>query len=231
MAENRETQPREGKGSQGSSTTSGSMADTPGRQETGMERGGDRQRPIQTGRESGRSSGVARRQSTAPYSGLGSSPYSLMRRMAEDMDRIFDTFGFRPGTTGWLSPSSGLGRDRWSGASGLEETVWSPQVETLRRGDRLVIRADLPGMNRDDVKVEVDNGVLTISGERSDENEEDSDEYYRSERSYGSFYRAIPLPEGIDENACEAKFKDGVLEVSVPMPKQEERQPKQIKVH
>jgi HSP20 family protein len=107
---------------------------------------------------------------------------------------------------------------------------WMPQIETRRRGDDLVVHADLPGLRKEDVHVEVDDGILTISGERSHEHEDERDDYYRSERSYGQFYRAIPLPEGVDENACEATFKDGVLEVSIPLPKQQEKKAKEVQI-
>jgi len=80
------------------------------------------------------------------------------------------------------------------------------------------------------VTVEVDNDVLTISGERREEREENRDDYYRSERSYGQFYRAIPLPDGIDDSNCDASFKDGVLEVTFPAPKLEDRKAKRIQV-
>jgi HSP20 family protein len=131
----------------------------------------------------------------------------MMRRMAEDMDRLFGNFGF-----------------------GLQPAAWAPQVETFRRGDQLVVRADLPGMKKDDVNVEVEDGVLTISGERCDEHEEKRDDSYRSERTYGQFYRAIPLPEGVNGDQCDASFKDGVLEVTLPVPKETDRKAKKIQV-
>ncbi|HEX6306851.1 MAG TPA: Hsp20/alpha crystallin family protein [Longimicrobiales bacterium] len=145
-----------------------------------------------------------------------SSPFSLMRRMAEDMDRMLGT--------------AGLGR--WSPAlfdRDLEQ-AWLPQIETFRRGDQLVIRADLPGMKKDDVNVEIENDVLKISGERREEHEEERDEYYRTERSYGSFYRAIPLPEGVTDEQCNATFRDGVLEVTVPSPKETKGRGKRIDI-
>jgi HSP20 family protein len=163
--------------------------------------------------------------------GSTASPFTLMRRMAEDMDRIFQDFGFGPSGVG-LAPSLGAGLDRelWREASALDQTAWTPQVEAFRRGDKLVVRADLPGLKKEDVEVEVDDGVLTISGERSEEREEDREDYYRSERSYGQFYRAIPLPEGVSGDQCEASFRDGVLEVTLPAPKQPERKARQIPI-
>ena len=95
---------------------------------------------------------------------------------------------------------------------------------------RLVVRADLPGVNKDDVHVEVENGVLTISGERRNERNEERDGFYRSERSYGQFFRAIPLPDGVRADQCEAKFNEGVLEISLPIPKQEEHKAKRIQI-
>jgi HSP20 family protein len=139
-----------------------------------------------------------------------------MQRMSEDMDRLFEGFGFGRGSFG-MSPmlhGSGL----WN-ASDLDRTSWTPEVETFRRGDNFVVRADLPGLKKEDVDVEIDDGMLTISGERTDEHEDNRDGYFRSERSYGRFYRAIPLPDGIDAESCDATFRDGVLEVTLRAPK------------
>ena len=189
----------------------------------------ERQRPIEQGRDIGKSSsGIIRQRDTAPvYSGV-SSPFTLMRRMSEDMDRLFEQFGFGRS----LAPRLSLFDDElWSGP-GLPAAAsrWSPQVETFRRGDNLVIRADIPGVRKEDVKLEVENDVLTISGERREEHEEKQDNYYRSERSYGQFSRSIPLPEGVNTEKCSATFNDGVLEVTLPAPKGEERKAKQIQI-
>jgi len=151
--------------------------------------------------------------------------------MADDMDRLFENFGL--GRMGFgLGPTLGgeIDRDLWRGASVLDQPIWAPQVETFRRGDKLVVRADLPGLSKDDVKVEVEDGVLAISGERREEHEENRDDSYRSERTYGQFYRAIPLPDGVNDSQCDATFKDGVLEVTVGVPKQQERKAKNIPV-
>jgi HSP20 family protein len=199
----------------------------------------DRERPIASGRERDQQrarAGIVRNQGGGlGATALANSPFTLMQRMAEDMDRLFEQFGF--GRTGLgLMPQfrsfgstfdDDLGSNR--SASGLN-TVWTPQVETFRRGDQLVIRADIPGVKKDDVHVEIENDLLTISGERREEHEEDREGYYRSERSYGQFYRAIPLPEGVTGDRCEASFKDGVLEVTLPAPRQEERKARRIQV-
>lgn len=178
--------------------------------------------------------GVARRGLAAPVRGGGvSNPFAVMQRMAEDMDRLFEQFGFGRAGLG-LGPSWGpfIGSDiadRSQPFGGLA-TIWAPQVETIQRDDRLVVRADLPGVNKDDVHVEVENGVLTISGERRNERNEEREGFYRSERSYGQFFRAIPLPDGVQADQCEARFNDGVLEISLPVPKQEEHRAKRIQI-
>jgi HSP20 family protein len=177
------------------------------------------------------STGVTRRQEPGAttrrwQSPAYGSPFYTMRRMAEDMDRMFGNIGF--GRSGMLGPAL-FDRDAWSGGRDLE-TVWTPQIETFRRGDQLVVRADLPGMNKDNVDVEIENGILRISGERREEHEEERDEYYRSERSYGRFQRSIALPDGVDEDQCNARFTDGVLEVTVPAPRERQQQAKRIDV-
>jgi HSP20 family protein len=191
----------------------------------------DRERSIATGREESRGLARSGRSSAVygPGSGMATSPFHLMRRMAEDMDRLFENLGFGP--VSLPSLGSRLSRDLWNDDWNNSSTqAWTPQIETFRRGDKLVMRADLPGMKKDDVHVEIENGMLTISGERSEEHEEDRDDFYRSERSYGRFYRAVQLPEGVNEDECEATFKDGVLEVSLNAPKQPERKAKQIQI-
>jgi len=194
----------------------------------------DQERALQTGREDAGSTDLSRRPQPQVYGPERGqvSPFGMMRRMAEDMDRLFQDFSL--GRTGFdLPPTFGadLDRDLWRGSSAFDQAAaWAPQVETFRRGDKLVVRADLPGLKKEDVKVEIDDGVLTISGERREEREEDRDDYYRSERTYGQFYRAIPLPEGVSDDQCEASFKDGVLEISLSAPKEEKRTAKQIQV-
>jgi HSP20 family protein len=171
--------------------------------------------------------GVARR-GTTPLSGYGGAgnPFSLMRRMAEDMDRVFGDLGPSFAISPLLSQSLGHGRGLTSG--GMRS--WAPQLETFRRGDKLVVRADLPGLRKEDVNVEVEDGILTISGHREEEQVEDQDDFYRSERSYGEFHRALALPENMTGESCEATFKDGVLEVTLPLPKQQERKARKISV-
>jgi HSP20 family protein len=184
----------------------------------------DRERSIATERET-RTPSATRTPATEPAPVRNrSGMFTLMRRMADDMDRLFENFGL--GRAFGIAPSTGA----WRGAFDEDQSAWAPQVDSFRRGDKIVVRADLPGLKKEDVKAEIDNGVLTISGHRSSEREENRDEFYRSERSYGSFYRAIPLPEGIESDNCEATFKDGVLEITLPAPKLEERRARQIQI-
>src|SRR6266496_3652427 len=129
------------------------------------------------------------------------NPFSLMRRLSNEMDRAF---------------ASNLGLPAWGRHLGEEEAVWMPPVEAFERDNNLVIHAELPGVNKDDVKVEVTDEGMAIKGERKREHEEKREGYYRSERNYGCFYRLIPLPEGSDAEKAKAQFKDGMLEVEVP---------------
>jgi HSP20 family protein len=196
----------------------------------------DRERSISTGREGARESrGTAMsRQGTTSPGRAGGNPLMLMQRMAEDMDRLFEQFGI--GRTGFsLTPSVGslLDQDLWSDRPslvGTDQTLWSPQIELFQRGDDLVVRADLPGVKRDDLHVEVQNDVLTLSGERREEHDETGEGFYRSERSYGRFYRALPLPDGVNADLVNATFNDGVLEVTLPAPKQQGNKAKRIEI-
>ena len=163
--------------------------------------------------------GLSRRGSSAPAL-ASTSPFAFMRRFSEEMDRLFEDFGFG---RGWLTPS--FGRDLWPRSIGeLAQTMWSPQVEMFERGGQLVVRADLPGLTKDDVKVEVTDEEIILSGERRQEHEEQREGYYHSERSYGSFRRSIPLPEGVNADNAQATFRNGVLEVTMQAPQHAEQQ-------
>lgn len=111
-----------------------------------------------------------------------------------------------------------------------DATTWAPRIEVLEKGNRLVTRVELPGMKKEDVSVEVTDGQLTVSGERKHESDETKGGVYRSEREYGSFYRAVPLPEGVTLDEVKATFADGVLEVSVPLPARATAPVKKVKI-
>jgi HSP20 family protein len=168
------------------------------------------------GQAGGQQRGMARRGTSglAPWS---SSPFSFMRRFSEEMDRLFEDFGFGPSLFG---PTLSGFESGLQPRSGFGEALWSPQIEVFQRGDQLVVRADLPGLTKDDVKVEVQEDQLVIEGERRQEHEEGrpGEAHYRSERRYGSFYRSIPLPEGVKADNANASFRNGVLEITIPAP-------------
>jgi HSP20 family protein len=105
---------------------------------------------------------------------------------------------------------------------------WVPAMDLAETDDQLVLRADLPGLDRDDVDIEIKDSVLTISGERETEHEENVDGYHRVERASGSFSRSLTLPQGISADAISADFDNGVLEVRIPKP--EERKPHKVAI-
>jgi HSP20 family protein len=143
-----------------------------------------------------------------------STPFGFMRRFATDMERLFEEFeGFR-------FPSV-FGREFFPFTREFERVGWVPEIEVRQNNGQFVVRADLPGLKKEDVKVELADNVLTISGERRHETEEKREGYYRSERSYGTFYRQIPLPEGAKTDTATAEFTDGVLQVSMQAPERE----------
>jgi HSP20 family protein len=101
---------------------------------------------------------------------------------------------------------------------------WTPSVDLVRKGDALLLRADVPGIKPEEVKVEVEDDVLTISGEHREESEEKKESYVRRERRFGSFSRSMVLPRGVEPDKIEATVDDGVLEVRVPLPAAQEKQ-------
>ena len=130
-------------------------------------------------------------------------------------DPFASFWGGRDPFTSFWEPFGLATRNMWPFQSGREgrSQMWSPQVETFQRGSEFVVRADLPGMKKDDVKIDITDDAVTIEGERREEREDNREGYYRSERSYGSFSRVIPLPQGAITEQAKANFKDGVLEI------------------
>jgi HSP20 family protein len=119
---------------------------------------------------------------------------------------------------------------RWPSLELAEARAWSPTIEVFEKDNRLVTKVDLPGLKKEDVKVEVTDGHLSISGERKREFEDKKKNVYRSEREYGSFYRAVPLPEGVRLEDVKATFADGVLEVSVPIPTRAQAKVRKVEI-
>jgi HSP20 family protein len=151
------------------------------------------------------------RRAAAPENFGGHGPFSMMRRLSDDIDRIFENFGMGRG----FVPS-----DFWQGTTAHEGGMgaWAPRVEMCEKEGKFCISADLPGVKKEDLNVHVDQNAVIIEGERRQERTIDERGYYQSERSYGSFCRSIPLPEGIDADRATAEFKDGVLQIEVPAP-------------
>jgi HSP20 family protein len=118
--------------------------------------------------------------------------------------------------------------DAFLGRADREGRRWVPPVDLVEAEDHFVLKADLPGLSQDDVSIEVQDGTLSISGERKAEHEQRERGWYRIERAFGSFSRSLTLPEGIDPDGIKAEFNNGVLEVHIPKP--EERKPRRIQI-
>lgn len=148
-------------------------------------------------------------------------PFNLMRRMTEEMDRaferFFDDFGF-----GAIGRRQGLSSRRAAG--------WTPRIEAFQKGDQFVVRAELPGLKKEDIEVNVSDDAITIQGERRHEEERTEEGFYHTERSYGSFYRTIPLPEGVISDSAKASFRDGVLEVQLQAPPHEVSRGRRVEI-
>jgi HSP20 family protein len=107
--------------------------------------------------------------------------------------------------------------------------TWSPAVDMFEKDDQVVIKAELPGLEKKDISLDLQNGVLTLKGERKYENEVKEENYYRREMSCGKFIRSFTLPGDVDADKIKAEFQNGLLTVEVPKP--EEHKPKQIPVN
>jgi HSP20 family protein len=129
-------------------------------------------------------------------------PETWMRQIFRDFDRFFNERGLP------------FARPRWREH---DELPWLPDMEVFERPDGLALRVDLPGLTKEDVTIEVVEGVLTIAGERKHETKEERAGWYTSERSYGKFYRAFPLPEGANATGITGRFANGVLEIAIPV--------------
>ena len=138
-------------------------------------------------------------------------PAREINSLQSEMNRLFNTVFDAPGGNG-----------------GTQARRWMPAMDLLETDDEFVLRADLPGMTEDDVSIELEDNILTVSGERKAEHEEKGEGFYRVERAFGSFSRSLTLPQGVDPEAVNAGFEKGVLEVRVPKP--ERRKPRKITI-
>jgi HSP20 family protein len=144
-----------------------------------------------------------------------SGPFALI-------DQLFDNFFGRGLLSSALMP--------WDAGGHLGQLSYWPQIEVEQRGGKLEIRADVPGLKKEDIRVEASFDELHISGERRSESERSQGGYYRSERRYGSFSRSIPLPDGAKLDSIDAKFDNGVLTISIEVPGAEARKPRQVEI-
>jgi HSP20 family protein len=132
------------------------------------------------------------------------------RTLRDEMDRLFDSFfGMTP-------------------AQSERGAVWSPAVNVREDDSNFYIEAELPGMSKEDIDLEIEQNSLCIKGDRKFEKKEEGENYHFVERSYGSFYRSFTLPSNVDAEAISAEYKDGVLQVTVP--KKEEVKPKKVDI-
>jgi len=170
-----------------------------------------------TTRQPSQPQGLARRAAWLPGLWAG-GPFAVIHRLAEEMDQLFNAAFTDPG----MSQQGRLATNGGNGPGGMQ-AQWVPPIEVFERDGQLVVRAELPGLNTKDITVEVTDDMLTIAGERREEHEENQEGYRVSERRYGHFFRSIPLPEGVKAEEVRAKFQNGVLEVTIPVPQQEQR--------
>lgn len=105
------------------------------------------------------------------------------------------------------------------------ERTWVPAIDVVRDNGNLVMRADVPGIKPEEVKIEVEDDILTVSGEHEERKEEKDKSFLRRERRYGSFVRSVALPAGVDAKKIKAKTRDGVVEVTIPLPKEAKKEP------
>jgi HSP20 family protein len=139
-------------------------------------------------------------------------PLRELSSLQNEMNRLFNTVFDAPA----------------AGGNGGQARRWVPAMDLLETEEHFVLRADLPGMREGDVSIELEDNVLTVSGERKAEHEDRQEGYYRVERAFGSFSRSLTLPKGIDPESVTAHFDSGVLEVRIPKP--EERKPRKISI-
>lgn len=139
------------------------------------------------------------------------SPTGQLATLESDMARLMNSF---------------FGASPWGPGNG--ERTWLPPVDITEKDDALVLDFDIPGLKEDEIQVELDDNVLTVSGQREREHEVKEDEYYRYERRFGAFSRSVALPAGVKDKDIQATYENGVLEIRVPKP--EEYKPKRIQI-
>ena len=142
-------------------------------------------------------------------------PVRELGTLQNEMNRLFNTFFDAP------APMHGQG-------TASAQRRWIPAMDLVETEDAFVLKADLPGLSEQEVNIELEDNVLTVSGQRASEHEERREGFYRVERGWGSFSRSLTLPEGVDAQAVEANFDRGVLEIRIPKP--QSRQPRKVSI-
>ena len=135
-------------------------------------------------------------------------PFAEMNKIEREMDNMWQSLS--------LAPQS--------------STLWKPAVDVKSTDKEYTIHAELPGCKKEDITVEFNNGYLTLSGKRTQENAEENEKYHRVERFYGSFTRSFGVPEGVNESDIKAKFDNGVLEITFPKPQEKKEDIKKITI-
>jgi HSP20 family protein len=145
------------------------------------------------------------------------SPLNFVRRMNEEFTRMLDDFGMNRQSLGssW--------REMQSYGSEMVRADWSPRIDVFEREGKLVVQAELPGLRKEDVTVEMRDGAVVLRGERSETRETTREAYYRRERTSGRFYRSVTLPDDADPESAKARFQDGLLEVTLDLRRRESR--------
>jgi HSP20 family protein len=162
--------------------------------------------------------GLARRDLEPLVASLALSPFTMLRQFfMGDVDELLS-----PGRT------ARNGAPTRDGAASM--TAWVPKIDVFQQGNELVVRADLPGLDPEDVTVDISDDAVTIAGERRQEREEEHGGVYRIERSYGAFHRVVPLPDGAITDRANATFRDGVLEIRMPAPPEQVSRGRRLEV-
>jgi len=149
-----------------------------------------------------------------PFGWLFDRDLRWMRQMTRDLDRLFGNFGVRVPSEEVYGP----------------DMAWIPELEVFERNGKFMVRADLPGLKKEDVKVSLQEDRLIIEGERKVEEDVKKYGFHRTERSYGAFFRSLTLPEGVKADKIDAAFKDGVLEIAIPMEPKKEQARRNVEV-
>jgi len=140
-------------------------------------------------------------------------PVTELNTIQNEMNRLFNTFFDQPAP---------------AGRAGAPGRRWIPAMDLVETTDHYVLRADLPGLGDEDVNVQLEDNVLTISGERKTEQHTEQEGFYRLERAFGGFSRSLTLPDGVDPDSIQAHFDRGVLEITIPKP--EQKKPRQVQI-